>query len=75
MEQVYEITITGRESHTWQGHLCCGDGSTPFRSEMELLLALDRLLSATDLQAATEDTEHTQVFMTREGGKDGWRPT
>lgn len=44
MEQVYEITITGRENHTWQGHLCCGGGATPFRSEMELLLALDRLL-------------------------------
>lgn len=74
MEQVYEITITGRESHTWQGYLCCGGGTTPFRSETELLLALDRLLPATDLHAAAEDTEHTQVYMTREGRSDGWRP-
>lgn len=75
MEQVYEITITGRESHTWQGHLCCGGGIIPFRSEMELLLALDRLLPATDLHGAAEDTERTQVYMTREGKADGWRPT
>lgn len=73
MEQTFSIQITGRERHTWQGHLCCEGETIPFRSEMELLLALNRLLPVT--QAATEDAEHTQTCMTREGGKDGWQPT
>lgn len=45
MEQAFEITVTARENATWQGVLTAPDGGQiPFRSELELLLELDRRL-------------------------------
>lgn len=43
MEESFELVITGMEHHTWQGVLRGGE-EYPFRSELELLLTLDRLL-------------------------------
>ena len=45
MENRFEIEITGTEHHTWQGILHTQEGAAPFRSELELLLALKRQLS------------------------------
>lgn len=45
MELSFELVITGMEHHTWQGILRSGETKAHFRSELELLQILDRLLS------------------------------
>lgn len=44
MEHIFELVISSQENHTWQGTLRTEEGAVPFQSELELLLALDRLL-------------------------------
>lgn len=62
MEGSFELVITGMEHHTWQGVLRGGGEEVPFRSELELLLTLDRLLP------------QGQGAPAEEGGTDRWRP-
>lgn len=41
----FEIRIEGYKNHTWQGKVVTADGTaTAFRSDLELLLTIDRLL-------------------------------
>lgn len=62
MEHAFELIITGTEHHTWQGILRDGGEEFPFRSELELLLTLNRLFPQT-LGTPTE-----------ERGTGRWRP-
>lgn len=41
----FSIRIYSREHQTWQGVLQAGEAEYPFRSELELLLTMDRLLT------------------------------
>lgn len=44
MEQGFTIRITGTENFTWQGILVTPNETLSFRSELELLKGMDRLL-------------------------------
>ncbi|RHP36501.1 hypothetical protein [Lachnotalea sp. AF33-28] len=44
MEHTFEITITAQDNLTWQGTLKTVQGVVPFRSEMELLMELSRMM-------------------------------
>ena len=44
--QTFKITITSCDNYTWQGVLTTAKETIPFRSELELLLALARQLEA-----------------------------
>ena len=58
MELSFEITVTSQENATWQGALTGPDGARiPFRSELELLLELDRRLPGPD---APPDAAHDE---------------
>lgn len=51
MEQTFELVISSRENCTWQGTLRAEGEAVPFQSEMELLLALARILPPDGLEA------------------------
>lgn len=44
MEHMFEITIAAQDNLTWQGTLKTVQGVVPFRSEMELLQELSRMM-------------------------------
>lgn len=46
MEHRFELVVTGAEHGTWQGLLRTGESAFLFRSELELLLELERQLNA-----------------------------
>lgn len=72
MEQIFEIVITGIRGRTWQGSLRRGGESVPFRSELELLRELDRLLPAA--APAWDGPESiTHDHLTQERGTGQWR--
>lgn len=56
MEQVFEIVISSCENCTWQGTLRTGDESVPFRSGLEMILALASILPSEEMDAPSWDT-------------------
>lgn len=59
MEQTFELVISSRENCTWQGTLRAGNEAVPFQSELELLLALARVLPPEGLEAPGWNTRES----------------
>ena len=65
LSKTFVIQIQQSASHSWQGQLLAGGQSIPFHSEMELLLAMNRLMPQSVIRIRAQDNRRRAS----EGGK------